>query len=132
MSKKADGLIAQMLGNRWHSSMVTTAASCSAASPSVGDSQSRPHLELIWYSIKNQSTGAALQASVSLQVRGAGGTVFMNVDHVLASSTVANVNIQNAMIAGKRGGTLTVAMNTAQGSVTYSINAAGWIEDDNG
>jgi uncharacterized membrane protein (DUF441 family) len=96
------------------------------------DSQSRAHLETIWYSIKNWSTGAALQASVSVQVRGTAGTVFMNVDHVLNSSTVTNVNVQNAMVAGKRGGILTVAMNTAQGSVSYAINAAGWIEDDNG
>src|SRR6185436_9471009 len=106
----------------------TTGASCSAASPTAG-ANSRIHLETIWYSIKNWAAGAALQHSVQLQVRGSAGTVLTSVDHVLASSTVANATISQAMIAGKRGAGLVVAMNTAAGSVSYAINASGWIED---
>ena len=129
MSKRADGLIANMLGNRWHSTMTTVGASCSASSPAAPDSQTRPHLETIWYSIKNINTG---NHTVAIQVRHAGGTVLANVDHFLGSSVIGNFNVQSAMFSGKRGGTLTVAMNTALASVTYSINAAGWLEDVNG
>lgn len=129
MSKRSDGLVANMLGNRWRATTVVNGASAAVTCPAAPDSQSRPHLETIWYSIKNINTG---NHTVALQVRHAGGTLVANVDHFLGSSVIGNFNVQNAMYAGKRGGTLTVAMNTALASVTYSVNAAGWFEDVNG
>ena len=89
-------------------------------------------LDGIWYSIRNWTAGAGLAHTVSAQVRGAGNTVFSTVEHVVAASTVANVGPGQFMVVGKRGGTLTLAMNTAAGSVTYSVNAVGFFQDDNG
>jgi hypothetical protein len=120
-----------MLGNRWAASSVAAGVSVSASSGLPKDNQTRPHLETIWYSIRNLA-GAGVNHTVSAQVRHAGGTVVMSVEHFLAASTVANVNLQAVGVAGKRGGSLTVAMNTAVASVTYAVNAAGWFEDVNG
>jgi hypothetical protein len=91
------------------------------------------HLETLLCTVKNLSASTA--HTVSLQVRGAGGqTVLWNVDlFVNATSTVANVGQSNLAFANPKLGTgLLVGFNTALGSVSYSVNIAGWIEDTNG
>ena len=114
--------------------MVTTGVSCSAASPTLATQpQSRVHLESIIYSLKNWSFGAGTQFSVAVQIRGTAGTVYANIDHVLASSTVQNANITDLKFANpKLGQGLVVTTNTPGGSVTESVAATGWIEDTNG
>lgn len=132
MSKKSDLLIACMLGNRWQKGVVTVGASCAAASPIAG-ANSRVHLESILCTVKNLSATTA--HTVSLQVRGSGAnTVLWNIDlFVNATSVVQTVGQSNLAFPNPKLGTgLIVAFNTALGSVTYSVNAAGWIEDTNG
>ena len=132
MSKRSDLLVACMLGNRWQKGVSTVGASCTAASPIAG-ANSRVHLESMICTIKNLSASTA--HTVSLQVRGAGAnTVLWNVDFfVNATSVVSTINQSNLAFANPKLGTgLIVAFNTALGSVSYAINAAGWIEDTNG
>ena len=132
MSKRSDLLVACILGNRWQKGVATVGASCSAASPVAG-ANSRVHLESLICTIKNLSASTA--HTVSLQVRGSNAnTVLWNVDFfVNATSVVAQLNQSNLAFANPKLGTgVIVAFNTALGSVSYAINAAGWIEDTNG
>jgi hypothetical protein len=132
MSKRSDLLLACMLGNRWERGTTTVGASCAASSPVAG-ANSRVHLETLLCTVKNLSASTA--HTVSLQVRGTNGqTVLWNVDlFVNATSTVASVGQSNLAFATPKLGTgLLVGFNTALGSVSYSVNIAGWIEDTNG
>ncbi len=132
MSKRADLLLACLLGNRWQKGVSTVGASCAASSPVAG-ANSRVHLETLLCTVKNQSATTA--HTVSLQIRGAGaGTVLWNVDlFVNTTSSVASVGQSNLAFANPKLGTgLLVGFNTAIASVSYSVNIAGWIEDTNG
>jgi hypothetical protein len=54
-------------------------------------------------------------------------------EHVLTSTSSANVNIADFAFAHpKRGAKLFVGMNTALASTAQAVNIAGWIEDTNG
>lgn len=135
MSRRSDLVVASMLGNRWRStSGSTVGAIVSVVSPANTDTQSRHHLETLWYSIRNFVGAGAINATVQVQVRNssAAGTVLASVDHIVPFSTTANVAFANMQLAGKRGGRIYVTMDTAVASVTASINAFGWIEDTNG
>lgn len=134
MSKRSDLLVACMLGNRWRAaSGSTVAAVVSVVSPAV-DSQSRPHLETLWYSFRNFGGAGGATTTVQLQVRNASvtGTVLASVDHLVLASTAANVSFANMQLPGKRGSKIVVTTDTVLGSVSASINAVGWIEDTNG
>lgn len=130
MSRRSDLLVACMYGNRWNkTSAPASGTTCVATSPIPG-AQSRVHLETLWYSINNLNTG---NFTVSVQVRGAGNTVLASVQHFLAATSAANVNISNLSFANPKLGTsLNVFMNTVLASVAQAVNIAGWIEDTNG
>lgn len=130
MSKRSDLLVACMLGNRWSTkSLPASGATAVATSPGCGP-QSRVHLESIWYSINNLNTG---NLTVGVQVRGAGATVFAQVNHFLQGSTSANVNMSEyAFPHPKLGTALNVYVNTVLASVTAAVNLTGWVEDTNG
>ncbi len=135
MSKRSDLLVACMLGNRWRATTGSTAGAVVALStPLAPDSQSRPHLETLWYSFRNFLGAGGINSTVQLQVRNASvaGTVFASVDHLLGASASANVAIANMQLAGKRGSRFFIATDTGVGSVTASVNAFGWFEDTNG
>lgn len=134
MSKRSDLVVACMLGNRWKNSTVVAGATVSCASPAPTDGQSRPHLETLWYSIKNFVGAGGAAATVAVQVRSSSenGTLFASVEHLVPASTTANVSISNMQIAGKRGARLMVTTSTFIASLTASVNAMGWIEDTNG
>lgn len=134
MAERAELLLACMMGNRWAStsnptSATTNPATAAAGSPAAIPATSRPHLETILYSINGIS---ATFSTVGVQVRGSGGTVMASVNHLVGGSTIANAALSYLGIPGKRGGTLTVSMNTVITSLTQSVSAAGWIEDTNG
>ena len=133
MSKRSDLLLACMLGNRWRATSAPSAGTtCIATAPTPGVN-SRVHLETMWYSIKNNAGAGGVSFTVQIQVRGASNTVLASVDHLLAGSTSANVNISNFAFANPKLGTgLNVFMNTVLASVTQAVNIAGWIEDTNG
>ena len=133
MSKRADLLVACMLGNRWRASSAPSAGTTAqASSPTPQDANSRVHLESLWYSIVNL-TGAAILCTMQAQIRGANATVLASINHLQASSLSANVAVTNIAFANPKKGTLlSVQFNTAPASVTASINLAGWIEDTNG
>lgn len=131
MSKRSDLLIAGLLGNRWRqTSAPTSGTTCVASSPTPLDSNSRIHLETLWYSIDNLNTA---NITVQVQVRGAANTVLASVQHFLGASSAANVAMSDFAFANpKRGTSLNVFMNTVLASVTQSLNINGWIEDTNG
>lgn len=135
MSKRSDLLVACMLGNRWRlTTGSTVAAIVSAVSPTAPDAQSRPHLETLWYSIRNFVGAGAANTTVQMQIRNASvaGTVLASVDHLVGFSTTTNVAIANMQLAGKRGSKFYITTDTAVASVAATINACGWFEDTNG
>ena len=135
MSKRADLLIACMLGNRWNATNSPVAgATATVQSPVAPDAQSRPHLETLIYQLVNLFGAGSLEATVSVNVSIASiaGTVVASFKHLMAPSSSANVGIANLQLAGKRGRPLFVSVPTVGGSVQASLTAAGWIEDTNG
>ena len=135
MANRADLLNQCFFGNRW----VATHSPASGTtivvqSPAATDGTSRPHLETLWYSIRNQTGAGSLQATVTVQVRIASiaGTVIASNEHLLAPSTSANVQLVGMGVPGKRGKSLFIGMNTVVASLTQSVSAAGWVEDTNG
>ena len=134
MSKRADLLFANSLGNRWQATATTVGATVSVSSPVIRDVTSKPHMDGLWYSFQNQMGAGALISTVSLQVRHASptGTLIAALDHLLPVSTSANVVATGLNIAGKAGGRLNITTSTFIASVQASVNAFGWIEDTNG
>jgi hypothetical protein len=134
MSKRSDLLVACMLGNRWNATSAPSAGTtCVANSPTPQGARSRVHLESLWTTIKNDSVSTGLFFTTQIQVRGASNTVLWSVDQLVQSSTMAQTNQSNLAFANpKLGKSLNVFMNTVIGSVTCSINMAGWIEDTDG
>lgn len=135
MSKRSDLLVACMLGNRWRANTGSTVnATVTLATPAAPDAVSRPHLEGLWYSIRNfvGAGGANFTCQVQVRNASAAGTLLGSVDHLVPFSSTANVAISNMGIPGKRGSKFFITTDTVVASVAYSINAAGWIEDTNG
>ena len=135
MSKRSELLLACMLGNRWTATQNTVGATMSAASPSIATTPlSRPHLETLWYSIRNFVGAGAANATVQIQVRHASeaGTVIASVDHLVSPSSTAQVAFADMKIAGKRGGRIFVTASTFVASLTTAVSMAGWVEDTNG
>lgn len=129
----ASNVLNSMLKNKWSAS--TTAANVTATA-SVGSpgTQSRHVLETLVYSIYNKGVSTGLQFTLQAQVRHASvaGTLIFALDHNVPSSTVHNVQLAGLGIPGKRGSGLVAFFNTVIGSVTASMNIAGWTDDANG
>lgn len=137
MANRADLLNACFFGNRWvatHQPAAGTTVIAQSPLGSVIGPQSRPHLETLWYSIKNMVGAGAIIHTVQVTVRNVSvaGTIICATDHLVAPSTSANVQLVGMGVPGKRGGSFFISMNTVVASVTQSISAAGWIEDTNG
>jgi len=134
MTKRADLLVACMLGQRWQKTQTTAGALVSISSPAMSDNTSKTHLESLWYSLRNFVGAGAAAATVGLEIRHAsvGGTLIAHVDHLLAASTVQNIQALGLNYSSKPGKQLFVGTDTALASLTASVNASGWIEDTNG
>lgn len=134
MSKRSDLLVACLLGNRWRASTTAAGATATAVSPTPSDSQSKPHLETLFYSIRNFSGAGGVAHTTTIQVRAGSetGTVMAAIDHLVPASTVVNVAATEMGIPGKRGQKIVVMNSTVVASVQVAVNAAGWIEDTNG
>jgi len=134
MTKRSDLLVACMMGTRWQKTQTTVGALVAITSPTPIDSQSKVHLETIWYSFRNFAGAGGANSTVGLEVRQASvaGTLVAHVDHLLAASTAQNVQALGLNYVGKPGKPLFIGTDTAVGSVTASVNASGWIEDTNG
>lgn len=135
MSKRADLLLACMMGNRWLSTSAPAAGTTAvASSPVAPGANSRPHLETIWASIHNRVGAGAINFTVGIEVRHASiaGTLIASLSQLVPFSSTAQVSLSSMGIAGKRGSRLSVSMNTVIASVTQTVNAAGWMEDTNG
>lgn len=129
----------KMLGERWlvtaSSASVlaatTVTVNTSSAKPRL-EPQERPHLETLWYAVRNVSGAGALVHTTTLEVRSASiaGTLLATVKDIYClPSQTANVAATRLGIPGKRGQHLNISFNTVLASVTASINASGWIEN---
>jgi hypothetical protein len=134
MSKKADGLIANMLSQRWQDTTTVANATVSAKSPASPTSQSRQYIDTLVYSIRNFVGSGGAQATVAVQIRHASvqGTVIASFANLIAASTAPMVSLTGLNYQSKRGGQLFVTTDTFVASLTAAVNAAGWTEDVNG
>jgi len=125
-----------MLTKRWNDTDSPSAGTAVSVSSGVGDApvgtQQRHNLETLSYWIWNRTGAGGVAATVSVQVRHAtpAGTVIASFQHLVGASTVASATFTNLMLQGKRGKAIRVTMDTVVASLTQSVSAAGWIEDD--
>lgn len=129
--KKADQLLANMLGERWkvtHAPAAgTTILAHVTSTPSLSQ---RRHLDTLWYSIRNYVGAGGALATVTVSVRNASpaGTVIASVDHIVPISSTATVCMTNLGLFAKPGAGLAVTMDTVVASLTQKVTMAGWTE----
>ena len=128
MSKKSDGLIADMMDNRW--SYTSTATNATLTAQMVGAPQSDKsivYLDFFHMAILNKNT---LSFTMAAQIRDAsvGGTVLAQWPLLLVGSQVAQVAPAGIKLEATKGKTLFMTTDTVQPSVTATVNAAGWVD----
>lgn len=128
MSKKSDGLIADMMDHRWSYTSTATNATNTAqvvgAPVSANDEQ---HLDFFHWAILNKN---ALSFTMSGQIRDASvaGTVLAQWAMLLPGSQVAQVAPAGIHLIASKGKGLFFTTDTVQPSVTSTVNAAGWTD----
>lgn len=133
MTKKIDGLLADMLSRRWQDTTTVAGATVSGKSPVAG-TQSRQYVDTIVYSFRNFVGSGGANATVALQLRHASvqGTVIASFANLIPASTAPQVAMTGLNYQSKRGGQLWATTDTFPASLTASVNLAGWTEDANG
>jgi hypothetical protein len=134
MSNKADGLIANMISQRWQDTTTVANATVSAKSPPSPSGQSRQYIDTLIYSLRNFVGSGGSQSTVAVQIRHASvqGTLVASLGNLIPASTTAQVALTGLNYQSKRGGQLFVTTDTFVASLTAAVNAAGWTEDVNG
>lgn len=141
MAGRVDLLIACMNGNRWAATSnpdaaTTIPATAAALSPTAPDSNTRPHLESLFYSINNRISTGATAATVAVIIEHASGTTvpttIATLNNLITGSQITSQGMSWLGIPGKRGAKINVRMNTVVGSLYQQITTAGWLEDTNG
>lgn len=133
MSKKSDGLLAEMLDNRW---MYTNSATNATLTPQVvGDCQSTKeerHMDSFYFAVLNKNS-VHVTVTGSVRDASAAGTVLAQFPMLVGSSAVAQVNFSDMHLIATRGKGFAFTMDTVQPSVTATVNACGWTDssDDN-
>lgn len=128
MSKKSDGLVADMLSNRWSFTDLKTNSALTTAS--VGDTQSakeQRHMDFFYLSILNNNT-ANHTVTASLRDASTAGTVLAQFPFLVGASQVAQVSISDIHHVATQGKGFVVTLDTVAPSVTAAVNAAGWTD----
>lgn len=128
MSKKSDGLLADMMDNRWSYTSTGTNATLTqalAAAPQSG--RDRVHLDFFHMAILNKNT---LSFTMAAQIRDASvaGTVLAQWPLLLVGSQVAQVAPAGIHLMATKGKGFFLTTDTVQPSVTATVNAAGWMD----
>lgn len=128
MSKKSDGLIADMMDNRWS---FTATATNATTTPQVvaapGSAKNHVHMDFFHWMITNKNaltftmTGVIRDASVA-------GTALAQYPMVVGASQVAHVNPANIHLVATAGKGFFFTTDTVQPSVTSTVNAGGWTD----
>ncbi len=128
MSKKSDGLLAELMDNRWSYTDSKTNATLTAQMASdPQSSKDTVHLDFFHMAILNKNT---LNFTMAAQIRDAsvGGTVLAQWPLLLAGSQVAQVAPAGIHLKATQGKGFVVTTDTVQPSVTATVNAAGWVD----
>ena len=128
MSKRSDGLLADLLGQRWQAThSPAAAATIVLASPTPTDGHTTIHLDHLSFSIKNM---AAATHTVTTAIRDASiaGTVLWSMDHLVTNATSKEVTISNMHVEATKGKPLVITQDTVLASVKATVNIAGWSE----
>jgi len=129
-------LINDLLAKRWNDTDSPTAGTAVSVTSQVNDvgipTQQRHNLETLSFWIWNRTGAGGVAATVTVNVRHGtiAGTVMASYQQLVAASSVTNVSMTNLMLQGKRGKAIRVTMDTVVASLTQSVTAAGWYEDD--
>ncbi len=128
MSKKSDGLIADMLENRWSFTATATNATTTpevVAAPSGGNDYR--HMDSFHWMITSKNTltftmtGVIRDASVA-------GTALAQFPMIIGASQVAQVSPEGLHLKATKGKGFFFTTDTVQPSVTSTVNAAGWTD----
>jgi len=128
MSKKSDGLIADMLGHRWsYTSTATNATNTAQVTPTPLSSRDKQHMDFFNWTILNKNTASFTMAGQIRDVSVA-GTVLAQWSMILPGSQVAQVAPAGIHLQATGGKALFFTTDTVQPSVTSTVNAAGWTD----
>lgn len=128
MSKRSDGLLADMLYNRWSYTSTATNATLTAEVVSAPMSaKEQRHMDFFYLSILNKNT---LNFTMAAQVRDASvaGTILAQFPFLVGASQVAQVSISDIHLVPAQGKGIYITTDTVQPSVTATCNAAGWTD----
>lgn len=131
MSRKSDGLIADMLAERWAVTHAPAAGETVVLSvPAPQSLKNRHTLDTLSYTIRNGSAGTH---TVTTSVRDASiaGTVLASWDDLLATATVVNRHLNGLGIQGGKGNALVFTQDTVLAAVKATVNATGWTDESN-
>ena len=128
MSKKSDGLLAELMDNRW--SYTDTRTNATLTAQMIGAPQSAKdtvHLDFFHMAILNKNT---LSFTMAAQIRDASvaGTVLAQWPLLLVGSQVAQVAPAGINLKATQGKGFFITTDTVQPSVTATVNSAGWTD----
>lgn len=128
MSKKSDGLLADMMDNRWSYSASAVNAT---TSPTLVDTPKSAtdtrHLDFFHWAILNKNT-LSFTMTGSIRDASVAGTVLAQWALLLVGSQVAQVAPAGIHLKATPGKGFFFTTDTVQPSVTSSVNAAGWTD----
>ena len=128
MSRKYEGLLANMLGDRWSLTAAPAAGATIVASVSAPQSAvSRHIMDALSISLINFS-GAAHTVMFEVRAASVGGTLLWNLELMPASAGAAEVDLSGLGIAGEKGKAMFVRAATFLASVKATVNASGWTD----
>ena len=129
MSRKSEGLLGNMLGDKWsitHAPTVGTTVVASVAAPQ--SLRERHILDCLSFSIKNMAA-AAHTVTVAVRDTSAAGLVRMSLDVIVATAASKEVVMDSLGIPGKYGEAVHVTTDTVLASVKATVNASGWTDN---
>lgn len=127
MSKRSDGLVADMMEHRWSSTDSKTNATLAANVAGGQSSKEVRHLDFFHLAILNKNT-ANHTVTAHIRDASAAGTVLAQWALLVGGSQVATVNPANIHLTATPGQGFAFTTDTVAPSVTASVNAAGWTD----
>jgi len=129
MSRKSDGLLGNMLGDKWSLTHAPTAGTTVVASVSAPNSLKDRHiLDCLSFSIKNMAA-AAHTVTVAVRDTSAAGLVRMSLDMIVTNATSKEVVMNGLGIEGLHGEAIHITTDTVLASVKATVNASGWTDN---
>jgi len=128
MSKRADGLMADFLDNRWVASDSATNVTITANVGAPSSAKASRILDALSICVANMN---AAGATITAHVRDVSfaGTILAQWRLFVPGSTTAHVNPANLGIVATRGKGLHFTTDTVIPSVTASVTATGWTDE---